>query len=143
MEGSPRLHEEYGAADEDRALGGEGLVALGPLTTARLAHDADMPLDVTSEYRSDVPVKAGFDTWSVSHRQAHAADPDPDPDPDPGPGPGHRNESWTGSSAGEGDGGGAAGRTRRRAAPSSGPMPYSRASSCTWRVTCRWYQVGA
>jgi hypothetical protein len=43
-------HREYWAGDEVRALSGDGLVALGPLAIACMAHDAGMPIDVESEY---------------------------------------------------------------------------------------------
>ncbi|NYV76586.1 immunity 49 family protein [Streptomyces sp. UH6] len=58
LEESLRLHKEYWTADEDRALSSEGLVALGPLAMACLAHDAEMPLEVTSDYLPEVLVKA-------------------------------------------------------------------------------------
>jgi hypothetical protein len=43
-------HKEYWTANEARSLSGEGLVALGPLAIACMAHDADMPIEVESEY---------------------------------------------------------------------------------------------
>jgi hypothetical protein len=43
-------HKEYWTATEARALSGEGLVALAPLALACMAHDADMPIEVESEY---------------------------------------------------------------------------------------------
>ncbi|MET9819971.1 immunity 49 family protein [Streptomyces sp. NPDC006355] len=43
-------HKEYWTANEARSLSGEGLVALGPLAIACMAHDADMPVEVESEY---------------------------------------------------------------------------------------------
>jgi hypothetical protein len=43
-------HKEYWTADEARSLSGEGLVALGPLAIACMAHDAGMPIEVESEY---------------------------------------------------------------------------------------------
>ncbi|WP_369364677.1 immunity 49 family protein [Streptomyces sp. CG4] len=43
-------HKEYWTANEARSLSGEGLVALAPLAIACMAHDADMPIDVESEY---------------------------------------------------------------------------------------------
>ncbi|MEU6988579.1 immunity 49 family protein [Streptomyces sp. NPDC046324] len=43
-------HREYWTANEARSTSGEGLVALGPLAIACLAYDADMPIEVTSEY---------------------------------------------------------------------------------------------
>jgi hypothetical protein len=55
---SLELHKEYWTTDEDRALSSEGLVALGPLAMACLAHDAGMRLEVTSDYLPDVLVKA-------------------------------------------------------------------------------------
>ncbi|MEU9036484.1 immunity 49 family protein [Streptomyces sp. NPDC048352] len=42
-------HKEYWS-DGDRALQGAGLVALAPLAMVCLAHDADFPIDVRSEY---------------------------------------------------------------------------------------------
>nr|WSX19395.1 immunity 49 family protein [Streptomyces tubercidicus] len=43
-------HKEYWTAHEARSLSGDGLVALAPLAIACMAHDADMPIDVESEY---------------------------------------------------------------------------------------------
>ncbi|MGW8558008.1 immunity 49 family protein [Streptomyces tubercidicus] len=43
-------HKEYWTANEARSLSGDGLVALAPLAIACMAHDADMPIDVESEY---------------------------------------------------------------------------------------------
>ncbi|MFF1921508.1 immunity 49 family protein [Streptomyces sp. NPDC058221] len=43
-------HKEYWTADEARPLSGDGLVALGPLAIACMAYDADMPVEVESEY---------------------------------------------------------------------------------------------
>ncbi|WSK38357.1 immunity 49 family protein [Streptomyces tubercidicus] len=43
-------HKEYWTAHETRSLSGDGLVALAPLAIACMAHDADMPIDVESEY---------------------------------------------------------------------------------------------
>ncbi|MER5543220.1 immunity 49 family protein [Streptomyces sp. NPDC002589] len=43
-------HKEYWTANEARSLSGEGLVALAPLAIACMAHDADMLIDVESEY---------------------------------------------------------------------------------------------
>lgn len=43
-------HKEYWTGDSDRALSSEGLVALGPLAMACLAHDAGFPLAVESYY---------------------------------------------------------------------------------------------
>ncbi|MGW2647863.1 immunity 49 family protein [Streptomyces sp. NPDC001393] len=43
-------HKEYWTANEARAASGEGLVALGPLAIACMAFDADMPVDVESDY---------------------------------------------------------------------------------------------
>ncbi|MGW2317393.1 immunity 49 family protein [Streptomyces sp. NPDC001680] len=43
-------HREYWTADEARAKSGEGLVALGPLAIACMAFDADIPIEVESEY---------------------------------------------------------------------------------------------
>ncbi|MEV5840113.1 immunity 49 family protein [Nocardia sp. NPDC052112] len=43
-------HREYWTATEDRAMNVSGLVALGPLAIACLAHDAGFPIDIESEY---------------------------------------------------------------------------------------------
>jgi hypothetical protein len=43
-------HKEYWTANEARSRSAEGLVALGPLAIACMAYDADMPIDVESEY---------------------------------------------------------------------------------------------
>ncbi|MEU6673567.1 immunity 49 family protein [Streptomyces sp. NPDC046853] len=43
-------HKEYWSDDETRSKSSEGLVALGPLAIACMAFDADMPLEVESEY---------------------------------------------------------------------------------------------
>ncbi|MGW7252976.1 immunity 49 family protein [Streptomyces sp. NPDC054834] len=43
-------HKEYWTANETRALNGEGLVALAPLAIACMAYDADIPLEVESDY---------------------------------------------------------------------------------------------
>ncbi|MFF3061602.1 immunity 49 family protein [Streptomyces sp. NPDC057909] len=43
-------HKEYWTANEARSLSGEGLVALGPLAIACMARDADMPIEIESEY---------------------------------------------------------------------------------------------
>jgi hypothetical protein len=43
-------HKEYWTANEARSLSSEGLVALGPLAIACMAHDADMAIEVESEY---------------------------------------------------------------------------------------------
>ncbi|WP_280671881.1 MULTISPECIES: immunity 49 family protein [unclassified Kitasatospora] len=43
-------HKEYWTANKGRSLSATGLVALAPLGMACLAHDADMPIDVESEY---------------------------------------------------------------------------------------------
>lgn len=43
-------HKEYWTADETRSLNGDGLVALGSLAIACMAHDAGMPIEVDSEY---------------------------------------------------------------------------------------------
>ncbi|WP_406016659.1 immunity 49 family protein [Streptomyces sp. NBC_00984] len=45
-----RWHKEYWSAAEERATDAEGLVALGPLAVACLAHDAGFPLEIESEY---------------------------------------------------------------------------------------------
>ncbi|MFE9968973.1 immunity 49 family protein [Streptomyces sp. NPDC005525] len=42
--------KEYWTANEARSLSGEGLVALGPLAIACMARDADMPIEIESEY---------------------------------------------------------------------------------------------
>ncbi|MGW0394932.1 immunity 49 family protein [Streptomyces sp. NPDC003042] len=44
------LHKQYWTADEDRTRDARGLVAIGPLAMACLAHDAGFPVDVESEY---------------------------------------------------------------------------------------------
>ncbi|MDH6630270.1 hypothetical protein M2271_008130 [Streptomyces sp. LBL] len=43
-------HKEYWTANSARSLSGEGLVALGPLAIACMAYDADMPIEIESEY---------------------------------------------------------------------------------------------
>ncbi|UFQ15317.1 MULTISPECIES: immunity 49 family protein [Streptomyces] len=43
-------HKEYWTEDETRSRSGEGLIALGPLAIACMAFDADMPIEVESEY---------------------------------------------------------------------------------------------
>ncbi|MGK8558515.1 immunity 49 family protein [Nocardia gipuzkoensis] len=43
-------HKEYWTATEDRAISADGLVALGPLAIACLAHDAGFPVEINSEY---------------------------------------------------------------------------------------------
>ncbi|MEU3510317.1 immunity 49 family protein [Streptomyces longwoodensis] len=43
-------HKEYWTANEARSLSGEGLVALGPLAIACMVYDADLPVEVESEY---------------------------------------------------------------------------------------------
>ncbi|MGW2181214.1 immunity 49 family protein [Streptomyces sp. NPDC001732] len=43
-------HEEYWTTNEARCLSSDGLVALGPLAIACMAHDADMPIEVEFEY---------------------------------------------------------------------------------------------
>ncbi|MCY0954406.1 immunity 49 family protein [Streptomyces sp. H27-S2] len=43
-------HKEYWTTSEARARSAEGLVALGPLAIACMAHDAGMPIEVESEY---------------------------------------------------------------------------------------------
>ncbi|MFJ6743711.1 immunity 49 family protein [Streptomyces sp. NPDC091279] len=43
-------HKEYWTGDEARALSGEGLIALGPLAIACMAYDADIPIEVESDY---------------------------------------------------------------------------------------------
>lgn len=44
------LHQQYWTANADRARDACGLVAVGPLAMACLAHDAGFPVDVESEY---------------------------------------------------------------------------------------------
>ncbi|MFD4116654.1 Imm49 family immunity protein [Streptomyces niveus] len=43
-------HKECWAANEARSLSGDGLVALAPLAIACMASDADMLIEVESEY---------------------------------------------------------------------------------------------
>ncbi|MEU5996218.1 MULTISPECIES: immunity 49 family protein [unclassified Streptomyces] len=43
-------HKEYWSDDEARSKSSEGLVALGPLAIACMAFDADIPIEVESEY---------------------------------------------------------------------------------------------
>ncbi|MFG2862236.1 immunity 49 family protein [Streptomyces sioyaensis] len=43
-------HKEYWTANEARSLSSEGLVALGPLAIACMAHDAGIAIQVESEY---------------------------------------------------------------------------------------------
>lgn len=43
-------HKEYWTANEARSLSSDGLVALGPLALACMAHDYDFPIEVESEY---------------------------------------------------------------------------------------------
>ncbi|WP_307065388.1 immunity 49 family protein [Streptomyces sp. B3I8] len=43
-------HKEYWTADEERSRSSDGLVALGPLALACMTRDADMPIEVESEY---------------------------------------------------------------------------------------------
>ncbi|MFG2647722.1 immunity 49 family protein [Streptomyces sp. NPDC048436] len=43
-------HKEYWSDDETRSKSSEGLVALGPLAIACMAFDADIPIEVESEY---------------------------------------------------------------------------------------------
>ncbi|MFE6031688.1 immunity 49 family protein [Streptomyces niveus] len=43
-------HKEYWTANEARSLSGDGLVALARLAIACMASDADMRIDVESEY---------------------------------------------------------------------------------------------
>ncbi|UGQ13261.1 immunity 49 family protein [Yinghuangia sp. ASG 101] len=45
-----RAHRTYWTADEDRAKSVGGLLALGPLAVACLAHDAGFPIEVVSGY---------------------------------------------------------------------------------------------
>ncbi|MFF0888574.1 immunity 49 family protein [Streptomyces sp. NPDC003456] len=53
-------HKEYWTANEARSLNGEGLVALGPLAVACMAYDADMPVEVESEYLPRALVKRSW-----------------------------------------------------------------------------------
>ncbi|MFC9749612.1 Imm49 family immunity protein [Streptomyces niveus] len=53
-------HEEYWTANEARSLGGDGLVALAPLAIACMASDADIRIDVESEYLPKHPLRR---TW--------------------------------------------------------------------------------
>ncbi|CAM5540116.1 hypothetical protein GCM10010329_28100 [Streptomyces spiroverticillatus] len=43
-------HKQYWTSDEARSLDSDGLVALGPLALACMAHDNDFPVEVNSEY---------------------------------------------------------------------------------------------
>ncbi|MFI1282469.1 immunity 49 family protein [Streptomyces sp. NPDC020858] len=43
-------HKEYWTANEARSLSGDGLVALAPLAIACMAYDADMAIEVESDY---------------------------------------------------------------------------------------------
>ncbi|MEU4149571.1 immunity 49 family protein [Streptomyces sp. NPDC026659] len=43
-------HKEYWSGDEARSRSGEGLVALGPLAIACMAYDANIPVDIESDY---------------------------------------------------------------------------------------------
>ncbi|NEC66075.1 immunity 49 family protein [Streptomyces sp. SID9727] len=45
-----KLHKAYWTLTEDRTTDIDGSVALGPLAIACLAHDADFPLDIESDY---------------------------------------------------------------------------------------------
>ncbi|MFE7575739.1 immunity 49 family protein [Streptomyces sp. NPDC057521] len=45
-----KLHRAYWTLNEDRATDVDGSIALGPLAIACLAHDADFPLDIESDY---------------------------------------------------------------------------------------------
>ncbi|MHC3819399.1 immunity 49 family protein [Streptomyces sp. DT9] len=45
-----RLHRTYWTLTEDRTADIDGSIALGPLAIACLAHDAEFPLDIESEY---------------------------------------------------------------------------------------------
>jgi hypothetical protein len=44
------LHKTYWTADEDRTDDPSGMVALGPLAVACLAHDGGIPIEVESDY---------------------------------------------------------------------------------------------
>ncbi|MFF5334080.1 immunity 49 family protein [Streptomyces sp. NPDC013181] len=44
------LHKAYWTLNEDRTTDIDGSIALGPLAIACLAHDADFPLDIESDY---------------------------------------------------------------------------------------------
>lgn len=50
LEKSVTWHREYWTGNEARSKSGEGLVALGPLAIACMAFDADIPVEVESEY---------------------------------------------------------------------------------------------
>ncbi|MFI1398184.1 immunity 49 family protein [Streptomyces sp. NPDC020681] len=50
LEKAVTWHREYWSGDEARAVSGAGLVALGPLAIACMAFDADIPVEVESEY---------------------------------------------------------------------------------------------
>lgn len=45
-----KLHKAYWTLNEDRATDIDGSIALAPLAIACLAHDADFPLDIESDY---------------------------------------------------------------------------------------------
>ncbi|MEV5602868.1 immunity 49 family protein [Streptomyces sp. NPDC052299] len=45
-----KLHKAYWTLTEDRTTDIDGSIALGPLAIACLAHDADFPLDIESDY---------------------------------------------------------------------------------------------
>lgn len=45
-----KLHKTYWTLNEDRATDIDGSIALGPLAIACLAHDAEFPLDIESDY---------------------------------------------------------------------------------------------
>ncbi|MGA5320503.1 immunity 49 family protein [Streptomyces seoulensis] len=47
---SVKWHKEYWSADESRSRSAAGLVALGPLAIACMAYDADIPIEVGSDY---------------------------------------------------------------------------------------------
>ncbi|GGW82856.1 immunity 49 family protein [Streptomyces lomondensis] len=53
-------HKEYWTADKTRSLNGDGLVALGPLAIACMAHDAGIPIEVESEYLPKELVQFGW-----------------------------------------------------------------------------------
>ncbi|WP_446038374.1 immunity 49 family protein [Streptomyces sp. SID1121] len=50
LEEALKLHRLYWTLDEDRAADISGSIALGPLAVACLAYDADIPIEVESEY---------------------------------------------------------------------------------------------
>ncbi len=61
LEEALRAHKAYWTADQERAGSCYGWVALAPLAMACLAHDADFPLEVESEY---LPKHLVEGTWA-------------------------------------------------------------------------------